>query len=231
MLLIQRWRNWELDAKHIIKSFLEDLYGWEGIGMYFVCLRGILIRDGKFEFNDNKNNDWNDTVWVFHNHYSCPYDGTVDSGNYFILNPMRKEGAAYILPGVTTLRVGLHRGREALIQAGDVRVYRDTTRSGRWEEKYLDPLTATGINLHAAHDLSNVGKDSAGCTVPKLLWNSREWTEDIVGRAKRSGQRTFPRVFIEPKELALYIGEKYNKSPEKNFAHILYENNQDRRIR
>jgi hypothetical protein len=217
-----------MKAIDIVKDFATDLYDLHFNEMLFICIRGVIIRDGKFVFNENKTDEWNDTVWVFDKGWDQPYDGTVDAGLFWIQNPMGKEGAVHILPGLTTLRRGNHRGREAFVQTGDVLVYRDTTKKGTWEHRDMTGGSSRGINLHAAHDLKNVGRDSAGCSVPKLLWGSVEWNRDFIRRADRSTQNRFYRLYINPGELALYIGEKYNGSGDKDFAHVLYENRQRR---
>jgi len=213
------------NAEMILKDFAKDLYDIHFNEMGFICVRGVLIRDNKFEANENKIDDWNDSVCIFDkNNYFKPYDGTVDSGQYFIDHPLHKDGAGYVLPGITTLALGLHRKKKAFVQVGEVACYRDTLGNGKWEEKKLG--LATGDNLHAAHDLAKVGTDSALCTVPRLLWKDKEWTQNFIERAEKSNQKRFIRLYVEARELWLYMGEKYNNRSVKNFAQVLYENRQ-----
>lgn len=210
-----------MNALKTIKNFASTLYDLHFNEMLFICIRGVLVRDNKFEFNDNKLDEWNDTIWLFEGDYNKSYDGTVDSSLYWVKNPLVKEGSAYVLPGITSLRVGKHRGRDAFVQYGKVSVLRDHSRQGTWASDHIH--SASGINLHAAHELKNVGKDSAGCTVPKLLWGSPEWNNDFILRAKSSNQGTFYRLIVEPSDLALFMG---TEKIDKGFIDILFKHRQ-----
>jgi hypothetical protein len=215
-----------INARQIVTDFAKDMYNLRFDEVVFLCIRGLTVQDNILHFNDNKIGEWNDTIWLFDKNYDRPYLGTVDPSDYWVKNPMGKNGAVMALPGLTTLRMGNHRGRRAFVQTGDVLVYRDTTKNGTWEHRDMSGGSSRGINLHAAHDILTIGRDSAGCSVPKLLWSSVEWNKDFVERGEKSGQIQFYRLFIEGSELALYIGEKYNSNSNKDFAHVLYENRQ-----
>ncbi|WCL51436.1 hypothetical protein [Leptospira sp. GIMC2001] len=215
-----------MNAKQILKDLATDLYGFHFNEMLFICVRGVTIENNTFLYNDNRIDDWNDTIALFDkNDYFKPYKGTVDSGQFFIDNPLHKDGAGYVLPGITTLQLGLHKKKKAFVQTGEVLCYRDSTGNGTWEEKVLGK--ATGANLHAAWNLIKVGTDSALCSVPRLLWSDQMWKNDFILRAEKSGQKRFLRLYVEARELALYIGEKYNDQSTKDFAHVLYENRQN----
>jgi hypothetical protein len=215
-----------MNAEKIVKDFCHDVYRLHFDEMLFVCLRGITVKDNVLHFNDNKIDDWNDTIWLFDKKYNRAYDGTVDAGKFWVENPMGKNGAVHILPGITRLRLGSHRGQQAFVQIGDVLVYRDTSHNGTWEHRYMSGGSSRGINLHPAHDLRNVGRDSAGCSVPKLTWQSKEWTLDFIARANLKVQKEFLRVYINSEEISLYIGEKYGSNPPTDWGHVLYENRQ-----
>lgn len=214
-----------MKTEQIIKDFGKEIYNLHYNEMGFICIRGALIRDNQFMFNENKTNEWNDTICVFNKDgYFKTYDGTVDSGQYFIDNPLHVDGAGYVLPGITRIRLGIHKGKKAFVQVGNVRVYRDKNNNGIWEERLLGE--ATGGNLHAAHDLRVVGKSSALCTVPKLLWKDPVWNNEFVELAERSNQKSFVRLYIESRELALFIGLNYNGQDKKDWGKILYEHRQ-----
>jgi hypothetical protein len=211
-------------AKSFLQSFAEDLYGLHFNEMVFICGRGFTVKNDIIHSNLNTIGDWNDTIAIFDKSYYFPYDGTVDASMFWVKNPMVKEGAAMVLSGLTKLALGSHRGREAYVQVGDVFCYRDTNKNAIWEEKAVHK--ATGCNLHAAHNLTKVDRDSACCTVPRLSWESKQWKEDFVARGKKTGQKFFYRLYIEADELSLYIGEKFNKRSTKDFSNILFENRQ-----
>lgn len=224
--------NQKSNAIDIIRDMAWDVYGFKSDRMGFVCLRGMTINaSNQLEVNDNKIDHWNDTIMVFgKGGYAKHYLGTVDPGMYWVKNPMVKEGTAYALPGITKLRIGLHRGQRAFVQSGDFVAYRDGDKDAVWQEKKIHLVTAS--NLHAAYRIQAVnkidivGSNSAVCTVPKILWADPIWINEFIGLADQSKQSSFYRIFIDVSEVALYIGEKYNGLQSKDFTKILYENRQ-----
>lgn len=97
---------------------------------------------------------------------------TTEPGQYWLDNPMEKEGAAILVPGqyLDCWKLGLHQGKyKALVQARRVKVYRDGNRDKVFDEH---PETAQdgifGINIHRASPAGEsvqVDKWSAGCQV------------------------------------------------------------------
>ena len=100
------------------------------------------------------------------------WPGTCDPGTFYRKNPMNVRGTAILVEDqyVDAWEIGLHGGAyEALVQRGQVRVYRDANRN---EILDLDPGTIQpglfGINIHrstASGESTEVDKWSAGCQV------------------------------------------------------------------
>lgn len=100
--------------------------------------------------------------------------GTLDSGAYYLQNPMDPGGAAGIVEGqyLKVWQLGKFLGQPALIQVTSFKVYRDANR-----DTILDynPKRATsglyGIFLHEHYQnqkiAQHVQRSSAGCVVPQ----------------------------------------------------------------
>jgi hypothetical protein len=94
---------------------------------------------------------------------------TTDPGIYYLQHPMRPEGCAIMEQGiyVNAYARGLHFGREAFVQVGKIRVYRDNNKNNILD---MDPETLQeglfAINIHEQFQVDEViGPDSAGCWV------------------------------------------------------------------
>ena len=94
---------------------------------------------------------------------------TTDPGTMLLHRPINPKGAAVLKPGQYrgSHRLGLHKGRPALVQASPVTVYRDNNRDDVID--YLDEDTGHfGINIHDASRYTiarNAETASAGCIV------------------------------------------------------------------
>lgn len=106
------------------------------------------------------------------------WDITTDPGTFWLESPGNKMGTACLALGQYrgAYRYGLHKGKPALVQVKNVKVYRDNDKSKTHD---MDPNTITegvyGINIHrAGSDSKNVDSWSAGCQVFK---RDRDFTE------------------------------------------------------
>lgn len=108
------------------------------------------------------------------------YEATTLPGSPSLLKPVNVNGTAILVPGQYEhgYRIGKHKGKyEALIQAGDVKVYRDKDldlvydiNESSIEEGFF------GINIHrASFGAKLVGPDSAGCQVIKKSEDFKEF--------------------------------------------------------
>lgn len=124
---------------------------------------------------DNDANAFNDILGVMYlqnGQWSIfTFPATTDPGVYWRRHPMNVAGTAILKPGQYrgSHQLGKHRGQyDALVQAGDVTVYRDANRDDALD---VDGATQTGpfgINIHRASSAdpsTTVGKWSAGCQV------------------------------------------------------------------
>lgn len=99
------------------------------------------------------------------------YASTTDPGLYYLNNPMNVTGTAILKEGQYrgAFKLGLHKGRPALVQAIRLPLYRD-----RNKDSTLDFIESTivsemaGINLHRSSPTGTsvqIDKWSAGCQV------------------------------------------------------------------
>jgi len=239
--------NVTLGAEQILRDFAMDCYNLKTDEIVFFAIRGVTIDNNKFNWNDNQLDFWNDTVAILDKNYFLALHGTVDASEYWVKNPMVPAGAAQVLTGLTSLELGSHRGRLAFVQRGEVLVLRDSNKDGNWQETQI--YKGTGINVHPAYTLSTkniyeiigetqvtrkvgtIGKNGAACTVAEILWASQIWKQDFIERAVNSKQKTFYRLYLDGRELSLYIAEKYNNRTEKNFSKILYDARQKNQLK
>jgi hypothetical protein len=130
----------------------------------------IGIRNNKIipnTFNDTINIFYTDDKGVIQFH---SFLATTNPGNFWLQNPMNKNGTAILKPNqyLNTYAIGLHRNKyQALIQQKPVTVFRDNDKNlvlnlGKTETGLF------GVNIHHAAAIGTtktVDKYSAGCQV------------------------------------------------------------------
>lgn len=124
---------------------------------------------------------------LLHFTYPC----TTIAGAHYFKNPMLPEfGTAILAPGQyrSSYALGYHYGLPALVQVGNVSVYRDNNRDLIQD---LDPQTLTagswyGINIHYSWNKTKIGRWSAGCQVLPYEWNSKEYNHFLSHFQKAS---------------------------------------------
>jgi hypothetical protein len=163
--------------------------------------------DGKVtnHFDDTLTLSYKDAAgeWKFHQ-----WEATTDPGQYWIENPMNKDGCAILVPGQYrgSHKIRLHQGKyEALGQRRPVKVYRDNDRDLEYD---TDEATITegvyGINIHRSNPYTEsyyVNKWSAGCQVFKKVDDFHEFME-ICRKARDIWGNTFSYTLIESKDFA-----------------------------
>lgn len=130
---------------------------------------------------DKTPNIFNDLIVVFYRicgGWSVNYfPATTDPGSYWLHNPPRVEGTAYLKPGQYrgSHRIGAHRGQyEALTQMSPVVVARDYDLDDMPEYLGREEKGLFGINIHRANHKrpsTQVDKWSAGCQVIADPWD------------------------------------------------------------
>lgn len=125
---------------------------------------------------DHDSNAFNDALIVlymvsgrWHLHY---FPFTTDPGEHYRENPINSLGTAVLVPGhyPGCWRIGSHQGKyRALVQCGDVTVYRDENKDASLDTDGMQTQTGQfGINLHRAGEnitSQEVNRWSAGCQV------------------------------------------------------------------
>ena len=163
--------------------------------------------DGKVtnHFDDTLTLSYKDAAgeWKFHQ-----WEATTDPGQYWIENPMNKDGCAILVPGQYrgSHKIRLHQGKyEALGQRRPVKVYRDNDRDLEYD---TDEATITegvyGINIHRSNPYTEsyyVNKWSAGCQVFKKVDDFHEFME-ICRKARDIWGNTLSYTLIESKDFA-----------------------------
>lgn len=97
------------------------------------------------------------------------FDCTTNSGTYYLMNWMNPKGTAVLRADRSyKYKLGLHKGKEALVQAGPVEVYRDKNKDAKIDTVGPTEWGWFGIDIHRGSENSVgrfIGKWSAGCTV------------------------------------------------------------------
>ena len=143
-----------------------------------------------------------DGEWKFHS-----WPATTDPGQYWIENPISKDGTAILVPGQYrgSHMIGLHQGKyEALRQRKPVKVYRDNDKDLEYDtDEDTIKEGIYGINIHRSNPYDQsyyVNKWSAGCQVFKKVADFHEFM-DICRKAKDIWGNSFSYTLIESKEL------------------------------
>lgn len=109
------------------------------------------------------------------------YAITTDPGTYYLEHPMSNLGTAVLKPAqhIDGWALGYHQSKEdhpALVQVGNVTVYRDNDKDNVAESSKTEETGKFGINIHGANKngvTTSIGKWSAGCQVFNE-WNKKE---------------------------------------------------------
>jgi len=163
--------------------------------------------DGKVtnRFDDTLTLSYKDAAgeWKFHQ-----WEATTDPGQYWMENPMNKDGTAILVPGQYrgSHKIRKHQGKyEALGQRRPVKVYRDNDRDLEYD---TDEATIKegiyGINIHRSNPYTEsyyVNKWSAGCQVFKKVDDFHEFME-ICRKARDIWGNTFSYTLIESKDFS-----------------------------
>jgi hypothetical protein len=131
-------------------------------------------------------------------------DVTTLPGWYWLLNPMNKDGCAIVKPGQYTDAdiIGKHYEQNALVQRGNLVVYRDNTKDKKIDLDNTYMTKDSAINIHHADGIAkSVGKWSAGC----FVFQSTEKHNDFMFVCNRQVEYTknkkFTRTLIMQQDL------------------------------
>lgn len=122
--------------------------------------------------NSDRIDYWNDVRSVITNtgDVILAATATTEPGWYYRRNRMNPGGAAQLAFGqyLDAWRIGDHHGQDALVQCGNLKVFRDNNEDGRRSSDPVDVGDSFGINQHTTSNAPDlVGRYSAGCLVGK----------------------------------------------------------------
>ena len=180
-----------------------------GQRLHLFGVRGALVytdTQGRLRLSksDNRPNEYNDVLGVFGTELLA-FLGSTDPGRHWTLYPSNHRGAATLLPGVSNYKLGLHRGKRALVQAGAVTVIRDSDRDGKAEPHEPHDHGYFGINIHAGGSGPKVERWSAGCQVIAGGWEGDNWRE-FINCCEDSGQAGYTYYLLEWADVAKVAG-------------------------
>jgi hypothetical protein len=163
--------------------------------MNIIYVEGMDV-DGNL--NDDAPNQFNDVRLILSGEFRLlgNWSATTEPGRWYTQNPMNRRGAARIGFGqFKSWAVGLHGNsepHEALVQVGEVTVYRDSNKDGLRTGDSID-RGLFGINQHWGYDLppDNVGRASAGCLVGRTRQGHREFMSIIKSDNRYQSDRQF----------------------------------------
>ena len=151
------------------------------------------VFDDNLTISYKENGEWKFFIWA----------ATTDPGKKGVMEYHNKDGVARLVPnqyrGSHTIR--LHQGKyEALGQAKNVKVYRDSNKDLNYDEnKITEGLY--GINIHkAGQDSTWVENWSEGCQVFKRVKDFDEFMK-ICKKASKIHGNSFTYTLIESKDI------------------------------
>ncbi|MDH4199754.1 MAG: hypothetical protein OEV66_05160 [Spirochaetia bacterium] len=125
------------------------------------------------DMTPNTFNDWMNLFYRFDGRWNFfAFPCTTDPGTYWLQNPMNVKGTAILKPGQyrKAYSIGMHFDYRALVQSGNLTVYRDANRDNKLDVagQAEDTGSDFGVNIHRSHPqlaMTSVDKWSAGCQV------------------------------------------------------------------
>jgi len=181
----------KISYDNIMHLYAKNGYRFYDKGNYNVNIFGI-----RRQLNTN---EFDDLIGVaYKNDYDCVeiFRGTTDPGRYYLRNSMNRKGTAILVEGQYKYKLGLHRGKEALVQKGAVKVFRDNNADTIHDKKFID-TGFFGINIHrAGKDSKQVDKWSAGCQVFAVESQFKRFI-DIIKRSEKIYGNSFTYTLFE----------------------------------
>lgn len=172
-------------VEDIIKTMDKLNYTVFKKGNYNINLVGIRSIEND-ESGEKVNNIFNDKIVVFYKvdkkWVMYEYIATTIPGLYYFKAPMMPEfGTAIMVPGqyLSAYSLGYHFSSPALVQVGNVSLYRDKNRDSiiDIDEALIQSGSWMGINIHYSWDRTTVDNFSAGCQVLGYNPNNTKYIE------------------------------------------------------
>jgi hypothetical protein len=158
--------------------------------------------DGKYYLSlaGKQFNHYTSTIGLFGTAFGT-WLGSVDPGDDYTYDPANPAGCAHLTDGVWLYQAGLHKGHDALVQAGPVTVWRDTDKD--FAQDAGEPLDTGwfGINIHAGGTGETIDDWSAGCQILQGGWDGDPW-QNFLATLYGSGRKTWNYYLFSGAELA-----------------------------
>jgi hypothetical protein len=158
--------------------------------------------------NSDRIDGWNDVRAIISNTgdvlLACA--ATTEPGWYYRNNPLNDGGAAQLAFGqyLDCWQIGDHRGQDALVQCGSLRVFRDKNEDGSRKGDTIDVGEDFGLNQHTTRNAPDeVGRWSAGCLVGQY---PETHNNKFMQICRAMGLRTFDTTLLDGSDFALWIG-------------------------
>jgi hypothetical protein len=155
--------------------------------------------------NDDKIDLWNDVRAVISDTgdvlMCCA--STSEPGWYYRVKPMNPNGAAQLAFGqhLNAWQLGDHHGQDALVQCGNLKIYRDKNQDGMRIGDAVFVGDDMGLNHHTtSREPERVGKWSAGCLVGRYPSTHAKFMQ--ICRAM--GLATFDSTLIDGSEFTIW---------------------------
>ncbi len=175
----------------ILRNKGYEIYN-EPYRLNIVGYRSRFIRSNRFDDEIHVFYTNDQGRWVYH-----IFKATTDPGQYWLENPMHRQGTAFLKKGqyLNSHSIGLHRGvYKALVQRNEVSVIRDYERKGwfKWFESGIQDTGKFGINIHRARKQGTtkvIDDFSAGCLVFANAEDFKRFMNIAKEHQKRYGNR------------------------------------------
>lgn len=148
---------------------------------------GIRGFDENFISNDDKLNDFNDTLFVTLDNKIIPFNYTADPGSPYILKPINPNGTARIEEGSYKVLSDFNNKKITHFGHPAFRIFdpvfrQDFNKNGSWDldEKIKRAGLEIGIDFHWKSPGGKVGWSSAGCQVINSPRDGKEWIEFYI---------------------------------------------------
>lgn len=172
----------------------------------------IIYFEGLTAETTQLNNDaldfWNDTRAVINSEGDvflfC--EATTEPGRYYTINPLNKNGAARIAIGEhkNCWCFGDHKGQDALVQCGPIKVFRDLNKDGFRVGDKVFTGSDYGLNQHTTDggSSSSIGRWSAGCLVGRYPGSHKIFMQ----LCRASGKKLFSAIIIDASDFDKWAG-------------------------